>query len=183
VESYAGRTAAPGGVTMPGGLVGGTAGVLAGWLLTALGLALAGPGLTYLSGRLLQGVHPGALRLLGGRVLMAEAHRIGRPLGVVCAVVAGGYAMSALHGTHGPAFGPLTVLGALLVTGCTVATLLTAAVEARLARADTMAALRRLGAPTTLLRSAAALRVGALLVVFGPLTVAVASLAALPLTP
>ncbi|MHB9858744.1 hypothetical protein [Streptomyces sp. YIM S03343] len=182
VESYAGRASAPGGVTMPGGLAGGPAGVLVGWLLTALGLALAGPGLTYLSGRLLQAVRPGPLRLLGGRVLMAEAHRIGRPLGVVCAVTAGGYAMSTLHGPGGPAFGPLTVLGALLVTGCTVATLLTAAVEARLARADTMAALLRLGAPATLLRSAALLRAGALLAVFGPLTVAVASLAALPLT-
>jgi hypothetical protein len=183
VEAYAGRASAPGGVPVPGGLAGGPAGVLAGWLLTALGLALAGPGLTYLSGLLLQAARPGALRLLGGRVLMAEAYRIGRPLGVVCAVAAGGCAMSALHGTGGPAFGPLTLLGALLVTGCTVTALFTAAAEARLARADTMAALLRLGAPATLLRGAAALRAGALLALFGPLTATVAALAALPLTP
>jgi hypothetical protein len=183
VEAYAGRAAAAGTVPVPGGFTGGPAGVLAGWLLTALGLALAGPGLTYLSGLLLQAARPGALRLLGGRVLMAEAHRIGRPLGVVCAVAAGGYAMSALRGTGGAGFGPLTLLGALLVTGCTMAALLTAMVEARLARADTMAALRRLGAPATLLRGAAALRAGVLLTLFGPLTATVAALAALPLTP
>ncbi|MEU6537545.1 hypothetical protein [Streptomyces sp. NPDC047000] len=185
VEAYAGRAAAQsgqGGVSMPGGLAGGPVTVLVGWVLTVLGLALAGPGLTYLSGRLLQVLRPGALRLLGGRVLMAEAHRIGRPLGVVCAVAAGGYAMSVLSGTGGSSFGPLTLLGALVVSGCAVATLLTAAVEARLARADSMAALLRLGAPVTLLRGAAALRAGALLALFGPLTALVAALAALPLT-
>ncbi len=67
------------------------------------------------------------------------------------------------------------------MTGCTVATLLTAAVEARQSRADTTAALLRLGAPATMLRSAAALRAGALLALFGPLTLMVAELAALPL--
>jgi hypothetical protein len=62
-----------------------------------------------------------------------------------------------------------------------VATLLTAAVEARQARAATTAALLRLGAPATMLRSAAAVRAGALLALFGPLTLTVAELAALPL--
>jgi hypothetical protein len=114
---------------------------------------------------------------------------------VVCAVASGAYAMSALYdftGTPGstaataaatatPAFGPLAALGLLLVTGCTVATLLTAAVEAKQARADTTAALQRLGAPGTVLRGAAALRAAALLAVFGPLTLLVAELAALPL--
>ncbi|WP_328932406.1 MULTISPECIES: hypothetical protein [unclassified Streptomyces] len=180
VEAYANRTADTDGLSMPGGHAGGPAGVLAGWVLTALGLALAGPGLTHLCGRLLQAVRPGALRLLAGRVLMEEATRIGRPLGVVCAVASGAYAMTALHDTDA-AVGPLTTLGTLLVTGCTVATLLTAAVEARQSRADTTAALVRLGAPATVLRSAAALRAGALLALFVPLTVVIAELAALPL--
>ena len=113
---------------------------------------------------------------------MQEAARIGRPLGVVCAVASGAYAMATLYDPAAPTVGPLTTLGALVVAGCTVATLLTAAVEARQARADTTAALLRLGAPATMLRSAAALRAGALLALFGPLTLIVAELAALPLT-
>jgi hypothetical protein len=182
VETYASRGGpAPGGPALPGGFVGGPVGVLVGWALTAVGLALAGPGITHLCGRLLQAVRPGALRLLAGRVLMEEAGRIGRPLGVVCAVASGAYAMAALHTGTRPDVGPLTTLGALLVAGCAVATLLTAAVEARNARADTTAALLRIGAPATVLRSAAALRAGALFAVFGPLTWAVAELAALPL--
>jgi hypothetical protein len=154
--------------------------VLPGRLLTATGLVLAGPGLTHLCGLLLQSTRPGALRLLAGRVLMTEATRIGRPLGVVCAVASAGYAMTTLYAGSAPAFGPLTTLGALLVTGCTVATLLTAAVETRQCRAETTAALLRLGAPATMLRAAAALRAAALVALFGPLTLAVAALAALP---
>ena len=105
VEAYANRTApapAP-ALTMPGGLAtAGPVGILVGWTLTALGLALAGPGLTHLCGRLLQTARPGALRLLAGRVLMTEATRIGRPLGVVCAVTSGAYAMTALYDTADP---------------------------------------------------------------------------------
>ncbi|SES16427.1 hypothetical protein SAMN04487983_103378 [Streptomyces sp. yr375] len=182
VEAYANRTAHPAAFPLPGGLLIGPAAVLLGWTLTAVGLALAGPGLTHLSGRLLQAVRPGALRLLAGRGLMQEASRIGRPLGVVCAVASGAYTMAALYDPADPAFGPLTTLGALVVAGCTVATLLTAAVEARQSRADTTAALLRLGAPAKILRSAAALRAGALLALFVPLTLVVAELAALPLT-
>ena len=176
VEAYAAEASAT-PLTFPGG----PTPVLLGWLLTAVGLTLAGPGLTHLCGRLLQAVRPGALRLLAGRVLMEEATRIGRPLGVVCAVASATYAMAELRHPGSDAFGPLTVLGALLVTGCTVATLLTAAVEAKHARADTTAALLRLGAPATMLRSAAALRAGAVLVLFVPLTLFVAELAAMPL--
>ncbi|MQY39321.1 hypothetical protein SRB17_73430 [Streptomyces sp. RB17] len=156
------------------------AAVLLGWLLTATGLVLAAPGLTHLCGLLLQCSRPGALRLLAGRVLMTEATRIGRPLGVVCAVGSAGYAMTTLYAGSAPAFGPLTTFAALLVTGCTVATLLTAAVETRQCRADTTAALLRLGAPASMLRAAAALRAAALLTLFGPLTLVVAALAALP---
>ncbi|GHD95126.1 hypothetical protein GCM10010508_58550 [Streptomyces naganishii JCM 4654] len=183
VEAYAGRSPAPAvrATALPGGLAADSAPVLVGWLLTAFGLALAGPGLTHLCGRLLQAVRPGALRLLAGRVLMAEAGRVGRPLGVVCAVASGAYAMTWLYEGGAPAFGPLTALGALVVTGCAVAALLTAAVEARQDRAATIAALVRLGAPATTLRACAALRAGALLALFVPLTLAIAHLAALPL--
>ncbi|MEU2749623.1 hypothetical protein ABZ613_25755 [Streptomyces collinus] len=178
VVSYTSRTApTPPDLSFSGA----SPGVLAGWALAAVGLALAGPGLTHLCGRLLQSARPGALRLLAGRILMAEAVRIGRPLGVVCAVLSAAWAMALLHASDGLSLGPLTTLGVLLVTGCTTATLLTAAVEARQARADTTAALMRLGAPASALRSAATLRAVALLAVFGPLTLTVAELAALPL--
>ncbi|MFD4260520.1 hypothetical protein ACFWR9_23615 [Streptomyces sp. NPDC058534] len=175
VETYTGHPATTPDTTP-------SAGVLIGWALTALGLALAGPGLTHLCGRLLQAARPGALRLLAGRVLMDEAHRIGRPLGVVCAVAAAAYVATTLYATDGPDFGPLSTLGALVVAGCTVATLLTAAVEAKHARADTTDALLRLGAPPATLRGAAAVRAAALLALFGPLTLIVAELAALPLS-
>lgn len=178
VESYTSRTApTPPDLSFSGA----SPGVMAGWALAAVGLALAGPGLTHLCGRLLQWARPGALRLLAGRILMAEAVRIGRPLGVVCAVLSAAWAMTLLHAPDGLSLGPLTTLGVVLVTGCTTATLFTAAVEARQARADTTAALLRLGAPATMLRGAAALRAVALLALFGPLTLTVAELAALPL--
>ncbi|MEU9154829.1 hypothetical protein AB0D59_30790 [Streptomyces sp. NPDC048417] len=182
VESYAGATEATPVTTLPGGLAVGPVGALAGWTLTALGLILAAPGLTHLCGRLLQTARPGALRLLAGRVLMAEATRIGRPLGVVCAVASAAFAALTLYDDGDTlAFGPLTTLGGVVVAGCALATLLTAAVEARQSRADTTRALLRLGAPATVLRSAAALRSGALLALFVPLTLLVADLAALPL--
>ncbi|MYS05229.1 hypothetical protein GTW71_01915, partial [Streptomyces sp. SID6041] len=169
---------------LPGRFDGNPAGVLAGWVLTAVGLAMAGPGIVHGCGRLLQAVRPGAARLLAGRVLMDEARRIGRPLGVVSAVLSGTLAATTLHqeGTGPGAFGPLTGLGATLVLACTTATLLTAALESRQSRAHTTEALLRIGAPPTALRSAALLRVGVLLAVFLPLTWVVAELAALPLT-
>ncbi|MGW9496920.1 hypothetical protein ACWG5P_21435 [Streptomyces prasinus] len=174
--AYASRT----GV---GAVPGERPGALAGPVLAAVGLALAGPGLTHLCGRLLQSVRPGALRLLAGRLLMTEATRIGRPLGVVCAVLSGAYALGSLYYTDGRPAGPLALLGVFLVIGCTVATLLTAAVEARQAHAGTTAALLRLGAPSSTPRRAAALRAGALLALFGPLTVIVAHLSGLSPAP
>ncbi|MEW2078191.1 hypothetical protein AB0941_32105 [Streptomyces sp. NPDC013433] len=174
-EAFASRT---GG----GGAPGDQPSALLGLVLTAVGLALAGPGLAHLCGRLLQTARPGALRLLAGRVLMTEATRIGRPLGVVCAVLSAAYVMASLHDREDAFDGPLAVLGVLLVAGCTTATLLTAAVEAKQARAETTAALRRLGAATGTLRRAAVLRAGALLALFGPLTLVVAELSAWPLS-
>ncbi|MEU9846348.1 hypothetical protein [Streptomyces sp. NPDC047985] len=182
VEAYMSRGDGRSLLPLPGRLDDTPAGVLAGWTLTAVGLAMAGPGLAYHCGRLLQSARPGAVRLLAGRVLMDEARRIGGPLGVVCAVLSAVVAVYALHGTGPLLFGPLTTLGAVLVLGCTTATLLTCALEARQDRARTSRALLRLGAPASALRCATALRATVLLVVFAPLTWLVAELAALPLT-
>ncbi|MFF8464636.1 hypothetical protein ACF071_28300 [Streptomyces albidoflavus] len=184
VESWAaGGTSRDGGVPLPGGVESGALGGVLGWLLTALGLALAGPGLTHLCGRVLQSAKPGAVRLLAGRGLQEEATRIGRPVGVVCAVASGALASATLYGagTGTSPVGPLTALGGVLVAGCALATLLSAGVEARRSRASANAALLRLGAPASALRNAAALRAVTLIAVFVPLTWAVATLAAAPL--
>ncbi|MCX4439913.1 hypothetical protein OG998_24005 [Streptomyces albidoflavus] len=184
VESWAaGGTSRDGGVPLPGGVESGALGGVLGWLLTALGLALAGPGLTHLCGRVLQSAKPGAVRLLAGRGLQEEATRIGRPVGVVCAVASGALASATLYGagTGTSPAGPLTALGSVLVAGCALATLLSAGVEARRSRASANAALLRLGAPASALRNAAALRAVTLIAVFVPLTWAVATLAAAPL--
>ncbi|MFG2814126.1 hypothetical protein [Streptomyces sp. NPDC048410] len=178
VQAYANRAAPESVLALP---VEGSA-VLGGWLLTALGLVLAAPGLTYLCGKVLQSAQPGALRLLAGRVLMSEATRIGRPLGVVCAVTSAALATTAMYDQPAAAFGPLSTVATLVVGGCTLATLLTAAVEARQSRADTTSALLRLGAPATMLRGSAALRAGALIALFVPLTLLIAYLSALPPT-
>ncbi|MER6096931.1 hypothetical protein ABT154_13955 [Streptomyces sp. NPDC001728] len=181
VETYAGRGGGE-GLPLPGRFDGNPAGVLTGWVLTAIGLALAGPGLVHGCGRLLQAVRPGATRLLAGRVLMDESRRIGRPLGVVSAVVSGTLAGASLYSSGSGTFGPLTGLGAGLILACTTATLLTAALESKQGRAHTSEALLRIGAPPTVLRTAALMRAGVLLAVFLPLTWAIAELAALPLT-
>ncbi|WP_314177003.1 hypothetical protein [Streptomyces winkii] len=161
-------------------------GVLGGWLLTALGLVLAGPGLIQLCGRLLAIGRPGAVRLLAGRVLQQEAARIGRPLGVLCAVAAGGLAAAELYGVSpqegARMLGPLTLLGAGLVVVCVTASALTAAAESRAARKRANAELVKLGAPRRLLRGAAVLRAAVVCAVLGALTWGVAQLAALPLT-
>ncbi|MEU7556056.1 hypothetical protein AB0B01_27620 [Streptomyces sp. NPDC044571] len=169
VEAYAG----------PGGL-----GMAAGWALTAVGLAFAGPGLTYACGTALQAVRPGALRLLAGRALQEEASRIGRPLGVLCAVGSGALTASALRAAgDGPApLGPLTGAAAALVVLCAAATLLTAAVDVRQSRAATRAALLDLGTAGGLLRTAAVLRASALLAVCVPFSWGVAELTSLALT-
>ncbi|MDQ0695466.1 hypothetical protein [Streptomyces sp. W4I9-2] len=182
VEAIASRGTAGSAFPLPGRYDSTPVAVLIGWTLTAVGLATAGPSLTHLCGRALQAVRPGAVRLLAGRVLMNEARRIGRPLGVVCAVLSAAIAASALYAGDERPYGPLTALGAVLVLGCTTATLLTSALEAKHARAHTVEALLRMGAPAATLRRATALRAGALLALFAPLTWVIAQLAALPLT-
>ncbi|MFD7626820.1 hypothetical protein ACFV7Q_12450 [Streptomyces sp. NPDC059851] len=175
VEGYAG----PGGAVLP-----------AGWFLTALGLALAGPGLAYACGTLVQAARPGALRLLAGRALQEEAPRIGRPLGVLCAVGAAALSAATLPGPGGPGsadgpgapLGPLTALACALVALCAAATLLTSAVEVRQSRSAARAALLHLGTPGTVLRTAATVRAGALLTVCVPVSWGVAQLTSLALT-
>ncbi|MFF8954511.1 hypothetical protein [Streptomyces sp. NPDC014894] len=181
VGAYAAAAGRGASVPLPGRLDAHPAGGLAGWALTAVGLAVAGPALTHFCGRLLQTRRPGAARLLAGRILMAEARRIGRPLGVVCAVASAVITAWSLYDTGPHPFGPLTGLGAVLVIACTTATLATSAVEARRLRAGATEDLRRLGAPRSTLRLAALLRVLALLAVLTPVTWAVATLAAVPL--
>ncbi|MFE2942764.1 hypothetical protein ACFXKG_27475 [Streptomyces sp. NPDC059255] len=183
VETYASQAGGGSALPLPGQFDGSPAAVLAGWSLTAVGLALAGPGVMYLCGWLLQAMRPGALRLLAGRTLMAESRSIGRPLGVLCAVLSGTFAAASLYGpADARPFGPLTALGATLVIGCTAATVLIAALEARQARTSVTENLRLVGTPASLLRTAVVVRTAAVVAVFTPLTWAVAALAAIPLS-
>ncbi|MGI5403239.1 hypothetical protein ACQEVG_28090 [Streptomyces sp. CA-135486] len=183
VETYASRGGPGSPLPLPGEFDGHPAGVLAGWTLTALGLALAGPGITRFCGRLLQSLRPRPTRLLAGRILVEESTRIGRPLGVMCAVASGAIAATSVYDrTPADPVGPLTTLGAALVMTCTTATLLVSALESRQSRAPTTATLRHLGTPAATLRGAAALRAATLLAAFAPLTWAVAAVAAIPLS-
>ncbi|KUL36133.1 hypothetical protein ADL22_25500 [Streptomyces sp. NRRL F-4489] len=184
IESYAAPAAGTHGglLPAPGRLLGSSPGVLAGWALAASGLVLAGPGLVHLSGRLLCAGRPGALRLLSGRVLQTESRRLGRPLGVLCAVASGAYAAATVYeATPSRPLGPFTAIGTAVVLACATVSALTAAAESRAARARTTAALRRLGATASVLHRATALRTLALLLVLGPLTWTVAEMATLPL--
>ncbi|MCZ0971057.1 hypothetical protein O1L55_05205 [Streptomyces albulus] len=146
-------------VALPGHLIGSPPGVLAGWALAAFGLVLAGPGLVYLSGQLLCAGRPGALRLLSGRVLQEESHRLGRPLGVLCAVASGIYAaVTVYQAAPSRPLGPFTAIGAAIIFACVSISALSASLESRAARARTTAALRRLGASASTLHRATAPR-------------------------
>lgn len=162
----------------------GSIGMPAGWALTAAGLALAGPGLAYACGALVQAVRPGAIRLLAGRTLQEEAPRLGAPLGVLCAVAAGALSAVVLgdRGGLGVPLGPLTAPAAALVVLCAAATLVTSAVEVHQARTGTRETLAGLGAPGKVLRGAATLRATALAAVSLPLVWGVAQLTSLALT-
>ncbi|MEV4441672.1 hypothetical protein AB0K09_22170 [Streptomyces sp. NPDC049577] len=190
LEAYVGHAPAPQPsalLALPGRQGAASPGLLGGWLLASVGLVLAGPGLTHWCGVLLAAGRPGAMRLLAGRILQDAATRIGRPLGVVCAVAAAALACAELYGAawehSGPRpFGPLTGLGAAVVMACATATAITAALDARTLRGETTEALLRLGIPPSLLRGAAAVRTCVLLAALAPLTWVIAELAALPLT-
>ncbi len=190
LEAYVGHAPAPAPnnlLALPGQDGGASPGLLGGWLLASLGLVLAGPGLTHWCGTLLSAGRPGPMRLLAGRILQDAASRLGRPLGVLCAVAAAALAASELYGAAwepaGPRpFGPLTGLGAAVVMACVTATAITAALDTRQSRSETTAALLRLGVPPSVLRGAAAVRTGVLLAVLAPLTWLIAELTTLPLT-
>ncbi|MFF7727599.1 hypothetical protein [Streptomyces sp. NPDC008001] len=190
LEAYVGHGPAPDPnklISLPGRTNGASPGVLGGWLLASLGLVLAGPGLTHWCGVLLAAGRPGAVRLLAGRILQDAATRIGRPLGVLCAVASGALAAAELYGaawdSSGPRpFGPLTGLGAALVMACVTATAITAALDSRQSRTGTTAALQRIGIPASMLRGAAVLRTCVLLAVLTPLTWAIAELVTLPMS-
>ncbi|MBB1242068.1 hypothetical protein GL263_00520 [Streptomyces durbertensis] len=175
VEGYAARDL-PAGAGPSEGMV---TGVLAGWLLIAAGLVLAGPAVTELAGRLLTAWRPGAVRLLAGRVLLADAGRLGGPVGVLTAVAWSALTAALLYGAE--LLGPFTVLGALVVVGCSVGTVWVTAGRGREERVATSDGLRDLGASVGLLRRAAALRVAVPALLLLPLVLAVARLATLPL--
>ncbi|MFI9719580.1 hypothetical protein ACIHFE_07975 [Streptomyces sp. NPDC052396] len=189
LEAYVGHAPAPEPGTLlalPGQERGASPGLLGGWLLASLGLVLAGPGLTHWCGVVLSAGRPKPVRMLAGRMLQDTATRIGRPLGVLCAMASGVLAAVELYGVawerSGPRpFGPLTGLGAAVVMACVTATAITAALDARQLRSETTSALRRLGIPAGLLRGAAAVRTCVLLAVLAPLTWVIAELTALPL--
>lgn len=173
-------------VPLPGTLEPAGPGVVSGWLLAAAGLVTAGPGLVHACGRLIAGGRPGALRLLSGRLLQSDARRIGHPLGslwaaAVAALAAAGLVADSVRSGQPEPFGPLTWLGLSLVVGCSAASLLAAAAEARSARHDSITALLGLGASAALLRGAAALRAVVLLAALAPPTWLIAELATLPL--
>jgi hypothetical protein len=168
---------------LPGGLGRITPAVLADWLLTAVGLVLTGPGLVYLSGRLLSAYRPGALRLLAGRTLQRDAPRIGQPLGVLCTAASAALAAVQLYVPGARPVGLLTALGTALVLGCPAATALTTAFETGRSRKDTVAVLAPLGAPASLMRRATVLRTFAVLLILAPVTLVVAWLASIPLVP
>lgn len=154
-------------------------GLAAGWLLTAAGLVVAGPGLVDAAGRALAAGQPGAARLLAGRALQLQAPRIGRPLGTVAAVVAGLLAAVRLGGPG--AYGPLGTLGAVVVLVAVSATAAIALGTARAERAGATAVLTGLGAGPRLARRTARQRAVVLLLVFAPLSWLTARLLVLPL--
>lgn|GEM_PF-1930012 len=138
---------------------------IAGWLLAAAGCAVAVPALLVLVGRLLAARPGGVVRLLAGRGLQAEAHRIAGPTVVLTltltAVFTAGlrWAVPAFGwGVHGPA-GPVPVVEAVLTGGSVLLVLALRVRRVRARRADeVIAPLRALGASRGPLRAAAGLR-------------------------
>ena len=107
------EVSAPGGtpLPLPGGLGSVTPAAVGGWIVTTVGMVLAGPGVVHACGRLLAAYRPGALRLLAGRALQEEARRIGRPLGVVCATATAAFAAYDLHHGQRPPLRPADLHG------------------------------------------------------------------------
>ncbi|WP_435173595.1 hypothetical protein [Actinacidiphila sp. bgisy145] len=165
---------------LPSGLGAMAPAAVGGWVLTAAGLVLAGPGLVHACGRLLAAYRPGGLRLLAGRGLQHEARRLGRPLGLLSATVAALVAGYGLHQDSGRSLGPVTTCAVLLICMCVLASAALAARESHAARASARAALRELAAPAAVLRASAAVRAGVLAVAFLVPALLVAALSPTP---
>ncbi|WP_377269193.1 hypothetical protein [Peterkaempfera sp. SMS 1(5)a] len=149
----------------------------AGWAVAVLGLVLTVPLLLSWAGLLLGTWEPTATRLLAGRGLQAEAVRLGAPLGVL-AVTAAVVAAAAERWTstgHGPG-GPLPAVEAALLGACALATVGVRVAESRAARGPSLALVRRLGTPASVLRTTALTRVGAAAAAVLPVGVAAAGL-------
>ncbi|MFJ5233430.1 hypothetical protein ACIQBJ_26475 [Kitasatospora sp. NPDC088391] len=158
---------------LPGGLPATSPALLIGWAFAVFALALWTGPLLALAGRLLALRAPAPLRLLAGRGLTAQAHRLGAPLAIlttVSALALVGWRNWARTGADVPA---LTVVETVLVLACAVAALAARLHELRGEHRPTLAALDRLGTPPGLLTGALALRTlaaGTVLLVTGGLT-------------
>lgn len=130
----------------------------AGWALALLGLVLTLPLLLSSTGRLLGSGQSGPARLLAGRGLQAAVIRLGTPLGLlaVTAATAGTAAVRWTRAGHGPG-GPLPVVEAAVLTAAAAAAVAVRALETRAVRRASLAPVRTLGAPPSLLRAAALL--------------------------
>ncbi|MFD7645408.1 hypothetical protein ACFV4P_32685 [Kitasatospora sp. NPDC059795] len=174
-----GATDAERTLDLPGGLPATSPALLAGWTLAALALALWTGPLLALTGRLMVIRRPAPLRLLAGRALTAQAHRLGTPLAVLTAIAAlllvAGRSWARTD-TDVPA---LTLVEGLLILACAVAALAARLLELRADRRPALAALDRLGTPPGLLTGTLALRAlaaGTVLLVTGGLTLALCPL-------
>ncbi|SEO02002.1 hypothetical protein SAMN05216267_1015132 [Actinacidiphila rubida] len=168
------------GVPLPSGLGVIAPAAIGGWIVTAAGLVLAGPGLVYLCGRLLAAFRPGAVRLLAGRILQHESRRIGRPLGLLCATAAAALSAYALQSGGGHTLGPVTVFAFTLIAVCVLATAAVGLAETGDDRPEARGALQEVAAAPSVLRAALAARAGALAAVLVPVAFLVAALSTVP---
>lgn len=168
------------GVPLPSGLGVIAPAAVGGWIITTIGLVLAGPGLVHVCGRLLAAFRPGAVRLLAGRTLQYESRRIGRPLGLLCATAAAALSAYTLQSGDGHRLGPVTVFAFTLIAVCVLATAAVGIGETGNARPEARSALRDVAASPAVLRSALAVRAGALAAVLVPVAFLVAALSTVP---
>ncbi|MFD8597745.1 hypothetical protein ACFV1L_22345 [Kitasatospora sp. NPDC059646] len=174
-----GATDAERTLDLPGGLPATSPALLAGWTLAALALALWTGPLLALAGRLLAVRRPTPLRLLSGRVLTAQSHRLGVPLAVLTAISALLLVAGRSWTRENAEVPVLTLVEGLLILACTVAAVAARLLELRSERRPATAALDRLGTPPGLLTGTLVLRAlgaGTVLLVTGGLTLALCPL-------
>ncbi len=122
---------------------------------------------------------PAPLRLLSGRALTAQSHRLGVPLAVLTAISALLLVAGRNWAREDAEVPVLTLVEGLLILACTVAAVAARLLELRSERRPTAAALDRLGAPAGLLTGTVVLRAlgaGTVLLVTGGLTLALCPL-------